>query len=251
MSNQIRDGKRLIRALGLVVSSALLGASAQTLTAQQPASPAQPTKPADDLAARAAARRAKFDAERRRLEQTETKPSNVHVTLFISPAKVGMLVGESHSFSVFDVEGNDLTSSAQWSSSDSSVASFDFRGEPAIASQSPGTVTIYASVGDRDAEAIVTVYPGNKMPSGAVQWSLPVIPGYREIEIVRATSTTNGPDMYATDENDQGEHLLRALLSDGRQIWMRKFSAKSVPVKPTTPEGASPRVPAPAAQPHQ
>ena len=250
MSNSATAGSQRIRYFVLLGLATIAAGPMQAAAAQQSADSTQTqTRTADT--AKAAARKAKFDEDRRRLEGTEPGvTSNPGQTLFISPCKVGMLVGDSHSFSVFDIDGHDLTSSAEWSWSDSSLASFASRGAPTITSKYPGTVTVYARTGNQTAEATVTIFPGDKLAIGTVQWDTPVIPGYRGVKFVQAVPTANGPDIYASDINDQGDMLLRALLSDGRQLWMRKFPAHGGSIKPPIPFSARPRVPSPSAQPH-
>ena len=105
-------------------------------------------------------------------------------------------------------------------------------------SKHPGTVTVYARTGNQAAEATVTIFPGDKLAIGTVQWNTPVIPGYRGVKFVYAVPTANGPDIYASDQNDQGDMLIRALLSDGRQLWMRKFPAHHGVTSPPAPADA-------------
>src|ERR1700738_3070272 len=80
-----------------------------------------------DAASKAAAERKKrFDEQKRQLEESGTSGSwrgDAGQTLFISPALVNMLVGDTHSFGAFDIEGRTLTGSVQWSISNSFVAS--------------------------------------------------------------------------------------------------------------------------------
>ena len=134
-----------------------------------------------------------------------------------------MLVGDTHSFGAFDIEGRTLTGSVQWSISNSFVASLSTDGDPTITSKSTGTATLRAQIGARYAEAIITVLPGTTVPTGSVLWSAGDIPGFKSNEIKPAVPTANGPDVYEIAENAQGDRLVRALASDGRQLWMRYF----------------------------
>jgi hypothetical protein len=80
-----------------------------------------------------------------------------------------------------------------------------------------------ARIGLRTAEAVITVRDGDKLPDGAILWSVPQIPGFAGKQLVQAVPTANGPDLYSIDQNEQGEQIVRAIFSDGRQLWMRKM----------------------------
>ena len=183
-----------------------------------------------DAAAKAAARKAKFEEARKRLEQgadgpLREVPSDPNQTLFVSPAKVNMLLGESHAFCVFDIEGRDLTTSAEWTLGSSGVAVLQAGPVPEVVSKSTGSVTLSARIGGRIAEAEINVLTGDQMTPGTVKWSAAQIPGFRTNKMVQAVPSARGPDMYVTERNEKGETLLRAFLSDGRQLWMKKLSA--------------------------
>jgi hypothetical protein len=85
--------------LAVTVSVCLL----PRLKAQQESIPAQanpPSTPAQDAAAKAAERKKRFEEQRRRLEEDSTSNSEGHSasasqTLFISPAIVNMVLGDT------------------------------------------------------------------------------------------------------------------------------------------------------------
>jgi len=222
-----------IQAACTFLGLALAMISAPSLHAQSPSpAPAQAARDNSDASTSAAARKAKFDDARRRLEQGEKGsaneiPSDPNQTLFVSPAKVNMLSGESHAFCVFDIEGRDLTASAQWTLSSSGVVDLAANPDPEVTSKSPGIVILQARVQGRVAEAEINVITADKMVPGMVKWSSPQIPGYRTDKIVPAVPSARGPDVYITDRNEKGEILLRAILSDGRQLWMKKGAPES------------------------
>jgi hypothetical protein len=228
---------RSITFLSLVLLAAVPSAHGQAPT------PAAPQTDNSDAAEKAAARKKKFDEARRRLEQGQgathgEAPSDPNQTLFVSAAKVNMRVGETHAFCVFDIGGRLLTNSAEWTLSSSAAAFVPGSGrDPEIISKIPGTVTLRAKVEGKTAEAEINIIEG-EMPTGTVLWSAAQIPGFQTQKIVPAVPSARGPDAYITEGNAKGEVLLRAMLSDGRQLWMKKYSAGSAPSSITpTPTG--------------
>jgi len=97
-----------------------------------------------------------------------------------------MLAHDTQRFSLFDIEGHNLTSKAEWSLSNSYVADLTTDGVPTITSKDHGTVTVRARVGGLSAEASVTVLPGDKLPIGTIRWQAPTIPGYKTTQIIQA-----------------------------------------------------------------
>jgi plastocyanin len=97
--------------------------------------------------------------------------------LSVSPALVNMLIGQTQGFSAFDEAGHNVTSKAEWTVSDSSVADLSAPGASTITSKSAGTVRIRASLGGRSGEARIIVHPGDKLPIGTVLWQAPKAPG--------------------------------------------------------------------------
>lgn len=215
------------------------------LKAQQESIPGQgnpPSTQAHDAAAKAAERKKRFEEQRRRLEEDSTSNSEGHhasasQTLFISPAAVNMVLGDTQPFCAFDIDGRTMTHSVQWSISNSSVAELSSSGDPMIMSKSRGTATLRAQIGATYAEAKVTVIPGSALPIGSVRWSSGDIPGFKTTKILPAVPSASGVDVFEVAQNAQGEQLVRALLSDGRQLWMRYFRKgthpSSIPAMPS------------------
>jgi hypothetical protein len=178
----------------------------------------------------AAARKKKFAEDKQRLENdgitSEDARTDPDQTLFVSPFKAGMVVGESRTFSVFDIDGKVLTAQAEWSVSDSIVADIAGVSDQPITAKSVGTVTVRARVGRRSAEATVTVYPGPKFPPTTIRWLAPPIPGFT-LQKVMPGGIGVGPDGIAVsfaESDGHGGSLLRTFTSDGRQIWMKRVS---------------------------
>lgn len=211
---------------------------------QQPvASQNPPSTNAQDAAAKATERKKRFEEQRRRLEEdatsnTEGRGGNSGQTLFISPAVVNMVLGDYHSFSAFDIDGKTMTNNVQWSISNSSVVELSTSGDPTIMSKGIGSAVLRAQVGATHAEAKITVLPGTDLPIGSVRWSSGDIPGFKTTKILPAVPSASGVDVFEVARNAQGEQLVRALLSDGRQLWMR-YSSKgtrqsSIPGMPSS-----------------
>ena len=186
--------------------------------------PSSQTVTDDSAAAKAAARKRRFEEEKRRLEGGDhSASSDPNQTFFVSPVKVNLLVGQSQPFCAFDLDGKTLTSEAEWTiSSSSSIATLTRAGGPLVMAKGLGTLTIRARVGTRDAEAEITVLAGPALTPGTVRWSAPNIPGFKIERTTPAVPSPNGPDVYLQETNSAGETLIRALTSDGVQLWMRR-----------------------------
>jgi hypothetical protein len=132
----------------------------------------------DSAAAKAAARKKRFEEEKQRLEgqeRTETPPcTDGKPTLYITPAKASMLVGESRGFTLFDTDGKKLTQDAEWSLSSSNLATLT--PGPTVTAINEGTFKVTARIDTRTAEATVKVYPGDKLPIGTAIWEVAPIP---------------------------------------------------------------------------
>jgi len=238
-------------ALAHALIVALVFALVTTIADAQSASPAQPPAVAPSTvqasAAQAAERKRKFEEDERRLENgdaghdEDSSPPEQQPTLFVSPAEVGMLVNGQQSFTLFDISGRNVTSRATWSLSNSDVAVLVGGPAPTIVAREDGTVTLRAEVAGETSEAQIRVYR-DKLPMGAVLWREPKIPGYTAKQIVQAVPTANGPDLYSVEKNADGSTLIRAVHSDGRQMWMRKMNG------PPSQQNQS-NDPPPAAQP--
>jgi hypothetical protein len=164
-------------------------ASASTTQATS-SSTTQSTDANSDAAAKAAARKKKFEEEKQRLESTEgqhaSAPTDTQQTLLISPILVNMLVHDTQRFSLFDVQGHNLTAKAEWSLSNSYVADLTTDGVPTITAKDHGTVTVRARVGGVTAESSITVHPGDKLPVGTIRWQAPEVPGFKTTQIIQA-----------------------------------------------------------------
>ena len=174
-----------------------------------------------------AARRRKFEEEKRHLEGGEEAnsseiPSEPDQTFFVSPAKATMLVGEAWLFSSFDIHGKALTDESEWSVSSSSVADVSTLHTGLISAKAPGTVTVRAQNAGRSAEATVTVLSGTKLPGLTIRWLAPQIPGFTIKKVFPSGSGASRVAVTFFEKNAQGETLVRAFTSNGHQVWMKR-----------------------------
>lgn len=167
------------------------------LPAQAPVASTSQGASEDSAAVKAAARKRHFEEEKQRLEGKEgvqTAPcTDGKPTLYITPATAGMLIGESRRFSLFDTDGHKLTAAAEWSVSSSYLATLTQGDEPTVTVKNEGTFKVTARVDTRIAEATVKVYPGNKLPIGAIQWSVAPIPCSKNGRISKSVQAAPSP----------------------------------------------------------
>jgi len=223
----------------------LLALNSPSLGAQSTGSPAQSAGPDSDATAKAAARKKAFEQEAKRLEEEgssqQASEPDPQQTLFVSPAIVAMLAGRVQSFTVFDIDGHNLTSKAEWSLSNSYVADLASSDEPTVTAKAPGTVTLRARVGMEESFSELKVYEGTSFPMGTILWQAPKIPGFSAKKMTQAVPTANGPDLYTVETNDAGDTLVRAFLADGRQLWMKRSAPNSAPgTRGTRPQTTAP-----------
>jgi hypothetical protein len=171
-------------------------AGAQATSTPPPANSSAPSS-TGSAAAKAAERKKHFTEAEKKLEnsdpqeQSKNSPSNsLHVSpndLSLSPKLVNMLVGNTQRFSLFDFAGHKLTSQAEWTVSDSSVAEMSvINGVPTLVSKQTGTVLVRARFDGRSAEATVNVIKPGEMKPGTILWQAPSVPGFKPIQIVPA-----------------------------------------------------------------
>jgi hypothetical protein len=148
----------------------------------------------DDAAAKAAARKKRFEEAKKHLENSASQPqsgaaassscSYSQSDLSLSPALVNMVVGNTQRFSLFDLAGHKLTAQADWSVSDSSIAEIRVEGgEPVLTSKQKGTVRVQARVDSHSAESTVNVIAPEDMKPGTIRWSTPNNPCAKTTEI--------------------------------------------------------------------
>jgi hypothetical protein len=113
-----------------------------------------------------------------------------------------MLVHETQGFSLFDSAGHNLTSKAEWTLSNSYVADLTVNGTPTITTKDAGTLTVYARVGGRTAEASVTVHPGDTLPIGTIRWQAPKVRSFKAKQIVIAVPSSGSSPAARSDKSN-------------------------------------------------
>lgn len=144
--------------------------------------------------------------------------------LSISPAKVTMLPGETHTFRAVGKDGR-IRHNVRWSISPEHAAKLTTNDDEATvqADQGPSTLMLTASADGDSAEAAVEILSGHNMPTGTLLWTVPPMPGCKGTKISQAVPTATGPDLYAEEDCPQG-HFVRALTADGREMWRRQIT---------------------------
>lgn len=134
----------------------------------------------DDDAAKAAERRRRFEAEKARIEAAGSSPSTSTTAtepcqaseshLMLSPDFVNMFVGATQQFSLFDHDGHKLTSVADWSVEDSSIAELTINedGTPTLTGKQTGKTLLTARVDSGSSEAHINVINPEDMASGTI-----------------------------------------------------------------------------------
>ncbi len=152
----------------------------------------------DAAVAQAAERRRRFEAEKAQIEAagpssspstTATEPCQPSQRdLDLSPSFVNMFVGATHQFSLFDHDGHKLTSVADWSVEDSSIAllTIDEDGTPLLTGKQTGKTRLTARVDSRSSEAHINVINPEDMTSGTINsaWLAPPTPCSNPVAIV-------------------------------------------------------------------
>ena len=157
--------------------------------------------------------------------------------LSVSPSKVSMLVGETRAFRAVGKDGR-LRHNVSWSVSPSHAATATQSGEEITikAEEASPTVILTATSEGDSADANIEIHPGTSRKSGTVLWSVTPIPGCKSTNIIQAVPTADGPDLYDQEECPQGS-VVRALTSDGRELWRRSFGGSGTPMAELTPGG--------------
>lgn len=93
--------------------------------------------------------------------------------LSISPNSGSTLVNDTQQFNLFDTRNNTLTTQAEWSVSDSSIAELSVtNGIAHLTGKRPGTIRLAVRVDSRYAEAVIDVVTQEDVRSGAARLGL-------------------------------------------------------------------------------
>jgi hypothetical protein len=87
---------------------------------------------------------------------------------YIDPIAANMVPNESQELHVWDRRGtgNDVSARVSWGLSSSGIVEMSVKGYATITAKMPGTVNVTGNIDGHAVEAIVTVYRGEKLPSG-------------------------------------------------------------------------------------
>ncbi len=157
--------------------------------------------------------------------------------LSVSPSKVSMLVGETHEFHAVGKDGR-VIHNVHWGVTPAHAVTLTQSGDEVTikAEEASTSVIITATTEGDSAEATIEILSRNSRKSGTVLWSVTPIPGCKSTNLVQAVPSANGPDLYDQEECPQGS-VLRALTSDGRELWRRSFAGSGAPIAELNPGG--------------
>jgi len=158
--------------------------------------------------------------------------SNFHVSLAgtlpppsslqVSPTTVNMVVGDTQQFTAVDDQGRPR-SDATWSVSDATLASISSDSSPVLTAIAVGQVTLTATVGGVSAQAQVNILSGAVLSAGTTRWSAPSTPGFTVQQIVPAVPSAGGPGLFSIELDSSNDALVRALTTDGQQLWVAQL----------------------------
>jgi hypothetical protein len=168
--------------------------------------------------------------------------------ILVSPAVANLKVGESRNFRATDKNGHILRG-VEWIASQPGVLKLIAGDEVEVTAMQSGKCTLTAHLNQASGDAQVEVLEGSAMKPGTVLWSAPTQPGCTSIQIIQATPTADGPDLYQTSACPDGTYVT-ALTSDGILLWRKKLGSEGkapslVPLKSigtVTPVTATPAV---------
>jgi hypothetical protein len=104
----------------------------------------------------------------------------------VTPYIVNMVAGDTHRLRVWDNALGQPVTDAEWTVSDTALATIEGGTDAIVSSRAPGKVTVTATWQGHQTDALVTVYPGAQLPVGSVIWSLKPHPGHKNTHIVPA-----------------------------------------------------------------
>jgi hypothetical protein len=195
----------VVIALNLRAQSASASSQSNSSSSGNSAGPSSPANSADasgtanstdSAAAKAAARKKAFEADLKGLEDGGSfhHQGSGPQTLFVSPDVVNMIRGQRADFGAFDSKGHDVSSQAEWSLSNSYVATLvTGKGRPYLIAKTPGEVTVRARIDENESSCDVTVYDGTALPAGTPPYIAAKIPGFKAQQAVPAAPAARAP----------------------------------------------------------
>lgn len=179
-------------------------------------------------------------------------------TLTVSPNKATMLVGETRTFRAVGKDGR-IRPNVRWEISPSYAAAVTVNGDEVTvtAREASPSVMLTASAEGDSADASIEIRAQGDMKPGTTLWSVAPTPGCKVSQMIQAVPTATGPDLYVQEACPDGT-MLRALTSDGRELWRKMIGGTSVgaavpvgsgPYIGFMPKGATSPAPAKPAEP--
>ncbi len=156
-------------------------------------------------------------------------------SLFVSPGKINMVVGQTQAIQLLDQNGVTI-GNPTWSTANPSLATIVppvNQGDPTLlqASAIGNTTLTGTSADNRTGTAQVSILAGTSLPIGTVQWEIPSLGSSfgRITNIVQSPPSNNpAPTFYVFDSAPNGgSGAFRAFTANGQQKWMFTPSAPS------------------------
>ena len=117
---------------------------------------------------------------------------------------------------------------ATWSVSNANIASLASDGSGNLLGVTTGQVTLTATVQGLSGQTTVTVISTTITP-GTTLWKSPTVSGFTTQQMVQASATADGPEIFALDTNSSGDVLVRAFKHDGEQLWQNSMPQSTFP----------------------
>lgn len=158
-------------------------------------------------------------------------------TLTVSPNKATMLVGETRTFRAVGKDGR-IRPNVRWEISPSYAAEVTMNGDEVTvtAREASPSVMLAATAEGDSADASIEIRAQGDMKPGTTLWSVAPTPGCKTTQMIQAVPSANGPDLYVQETCPDGT-MLRALTSDGRELWRKMLAGKSVGAAVPTSNG--------------
>jgi hypothetical protein len=146
--------------------------------AQDPQAASTPagTAPQSDAEKKAAERKKRFEEQKKLLDGGGSAGAGASAAshapqkdweFWMDPLYANMLTNETVEIHMWDWRNNDVSARVSWSLSGSGVVDMTVKHHAILTARVPGTVSVIGQIdGRKTIEAIVTVYRGEKLPSG-------------------------------------------------------------------------------------
>jgi len=145
-------------------------------------------------------------------------------SLLVTPSKVTVVVGESHTFRAVGPDGR-IVRGVHWRVSPVYSAELRADDEAEVSATVPKEFKVIADYQGQEATALVTVIAGYFLPEGTVRWSVKELPGFKTVKLMPAVPSSDGPDIFAEEVGPSGS-IIRAYTEDGRELWRTALSGQ-------------------------